>query len=168
MRKFLRSTTFVFLAALIASAGVATAQPYDGTGPGRGMGRGMGMGMGNPDAPWRLRFTAIDTDGNGVVSPAEARANAVDVFAAMDADGNGRLTREEYMAVRMGPQRGLNPARMNARQAAKAARFAPMDVDADGTVDAAEFVNGAESRMRAADRNGDGVVSPIEFRGRGW
>ncbi len=133
-----------------------------------GGGRGMGMGMGNPDAPWRQRFAAIDANSDGVVTRDEMRSNAEAVFAAMDGNNDGSLTHDEYMSVRMGPQLGGNPARMEARQKEKSARFWKMDTNRDGKVDRAEFLRGAEARFAAADRNGDGKITPAEFRARGW
>lgn len=129
---------------------------------------GPGQGAGRPDAPWRQRLEAIDENGDGRISKAEAAANAEAVFAAMDADSNGRLTRDEYMAVRMGAQQGWNKARQAERQAQKEARFAPMDTDHDGTVSAAEFAAGAAARFTAADRDHDGFLVPAEFRGHNF
>lgn len=168
MRRIGLVAAVVLAASLTAAPMWAQSGPGAGMGQGRGMGPGMGqgMGMGNPDAPWRARFAAIDANGDGVVSRDEMLTNAGDVFAAMDSDGDGRLTKDEYMAVRMGAQRGLDPARMEERQAAKAARFPAMDTDRDGFVDKAEFLAGATGRFDAADRNGDGKLVPGEFRGR--
>lgn len=149
--------SMIFLATMAILATPAAAQGF-----------GPGGGMGNPDAPWRQRFASIDANSDGVISRAEMRENAEGVFAAMDTNSDGALTMQEYMAVRMGPQLGRNPARMEARQNEKAARFQPMDENRDGKVDRAEFLRGAEARFVSADRNRDGVVTPTEFRSRAW
>lgn len=151
--------SILFLVAVTMAAAPAVAQGY---------GPGGGMGMGNPDAPWRQRFAAIDTNSDGLISKIEMRENAEGVFAAMDTNGDGALTVEEYMSVRMGPQLGRNPARMEMRQKDKAARFPAMDENRDGKVDRAEFLRGAEMRFTSADRNRDGTVTPLEFRARAW
>jgi hypothetical protein len=96
-------------------------------------------------------------------------AQAEGVFAAMDANSDARLTLEEFKAVRMGPQRGLNPQREAMMQQRKVARFAPMDTNRDGFVDRAEFLAAHGERMfTAMDRDGDGRVTPLEFRRHGW
>ncbi len=163
MTRRAKITTVALAAATLAlAAGPTMAQ-------GGGMGMGMGMGMGNPDAPWRARFAAIDTDKSGAIDMAEMRSNAALVFAAMDANGDGKLTRDEYMAVRLGAQRGYNTSRQAAMQERKAARFAPMDTNRDGTVSEAEFVaHHADVLFAAMDRNGDGRITPTEFRRHRW
>ena len=174
-----RRTLALSLAALgtfavaFAPLPAADAQPGPGMGMGwgQGGGRGMGMaggGMGRPDAPWRERFAAIDTNGDGKITAAEMRDQAEGVFAAMDVNSDNRLTREEYMAVRMGSQRGWNTDRQAMMQNRKAARFGTWDADGDGFVSAAEFAAGHAAEFRDADRNGDGVLTPVEFRGRNW
>lgn len=177
MKRRTLALTFIAAGALavaFATMPTADAQPGPGMGWGQGAGRGQGagmgggMGMGRPDAPWRERFAAIDTDGNGTISAAEMREQAEGVFAAMDVNSDNRLTREEYMAVRMGAQRGYNPDRQALMQSRKAARFGTWDTDRDGFVSAAEFAKGHEAEFRDADRNGDGVLTPVEFRGRNW
>ena len=60
--------TLAFVAAIAAATFLATAPVDAQPGPGWGMGQGMGMGRGmglNPNAPWRERFAAIDTNGDG-------------------------------------------------------------------------------------------------------
>ena len=86
----------------------------------------------------------------------------------MDADSSGSLTKDEYMSVRMGSQRGYNQARMDAMQQQKANRFAPMDTNRDGTVSEAEFLADHDAMFAKMDRNGDGRVVPAEFRGHRW
>ncbi|NLH79362.1 MAG: hypothetical protein GX458_00755 [Phyllobacteriaceae bacterium] len=163
--------TLAFVAAIAAATLLATATVDAQPGPGWGMGQGQGMGRGmglNPNAPWRERFAAIDTNGDGVITKDEVATQAEMVFAAMDADSSGALTKEEYMGVRMGAQRGYNPARVDAMQKQKAARFAPMDRNGDGTVTLAEFAADHQAMFTAMDRDGDGRVTPAEFRGRHW
>jgi hypothetical protein len=81
------------------------------------------------------RFSALDTDGDGAVSLAEAEAGAPGFarnFSRFDADGDGLVTREEMR---------------NAREAGRAQAQAR-----------------AEERWRAADTNGDGLLSREEAR----
>lgn len=160
--------------ALAVALGPTLAQGWGG-GPGWGMGQGRGMGMGqgrgmnNPDAPWRVRFASLDENHDGFISRDELRSNASGVFDAMDGDGDGQLTLAEYKSVRMGAQRGLNPARESMMQSRKVARFAPMDTNRDGKVSRAEFLTAhGEAMFARMDRDGDGRVTPLEFRRHGW
>lgn len=161
--------------ALLLSAAPSLAQPW-GFGPGYGdgynmMGFGYGQGYGRgmmPMQPGRGRFTIVDANEDGVISAEEAASAADEVFTAMDADDDGTLTKDEYLAVRMGPQYGFNPERQAARQQAKEDRFSTMDDDSDGSVTKEEFVAAAKAFYDAADTDGDGKVTPWEHRRRNW
>ena len=138
---------------------------------GQGQGHGQGQGFGRPgeERPFMARFQAIDENSDKVITAAEAATNAENVFAAMDQDNSGTITMEEYMAVRLGPQRGQEEGHQGGRQAdmqaAKAARYAPMDPDGDGLVSKSEFTSAAATRFAATDTNKDGSVTPEEFQG---
>jgi len=79
---------------------------------------GYGYGPGMMGVPGSGRYTMIDANDDGVVSDEEAASAADEVFTAMDADDDGFLIKEEYMAVRMGPQLGYNAERQAAMQKA--------------------------------------------------
>lgn len=172
---------FALTIAALLTAGPALAQPGFGMGPGMmgygfgqgygpgmmGYGVGPGYGMGWMQ-PGRGRFMMNDANNDGLISAEEAASAADEVFTAMDADDDGLLTQEEYMAVRMGPQLGFNPARQQAMQEAKAARFGEMDSNKDGSVSKEEFLAAAKSHYEASDTDGDGKVTPWEHRGRNW
>ncbi|MHA7970378.1 EF-hand domain-containing protein [Rhizobium sp. CAU 1783] len=153
--------TLSLAAALVA--GIAEAQSY-GFGAGPGWGRG-GMMM---NGPGRGRFPIIDADENGVISAEEAASAAEEVFAAMDSDDNAELTKDEYMAVRMGPQEGWNKTRQAAREKEKGDRFGVMDTDKNDSVSQAEFIANAKARFEAADGDKDGKVTPWEWRSQQW
>lgn len=129
-------------------------------GPGM-MGGGYGMhGYG--------RAGIIDLNDDGRISTAEAAAAAEDVFITMDADDDDAITKDEYMAIRMGPGAGWNPARQTEMQARKEARYAEIDADKNGTVTREEFLDAAKAHHAAADQDKDGAVSPWEHRRRNW
>ncbi|SKA23885.1 EF-hand domain-containing protein [Consotaella salsifontis] len=142
--------------------GYGRAAMMNGAGP-----RGM-MATGNPAGRGGGRLTAIDTNRDGAITAEEAATAADEVFATMDADDDGSLTKDEYMAVRMGPGNGWNTARQAARQTLKQDRFAVIDADHDGRVSRAEFIEGARAHFSAADTDGDGQVTPWEFRQARW
>jgi Ca2+-binding EF-hand superfamily protein len=167
-----KPATILAAAALTMVGAAAMAQqstpagPGGGPGMGQGMGRGMGRGMGAG------RMIALrDIDKNGFVTRAEHRSWAAQVFAAMDANGDGKLSRVEYMSVRMGPRgyrqgTGWRHAEMQKRmQARKQARFAAMDPDRDGFVTRAQFMAQADRNFAAMDANHDGKVGMGEFQG---
>lgn len=163
-----------------------------GAGGGAGMGPGMGSGMQDRTQD-RLRDPTMDADRDrdrdrdrlyaaaadrlrdrdrdrdGVMSGGEHEGWAQDVFGAMDANGDGRLSREEYMGVRMGP--GPKAGGSTQRQAQmqeraehrKTLRFQVMDSDGDGLVAREQFM--AQSRLDFADsdQNDDGTVTVQEF-----
>jgi hypothetical protein len=147
--------------------GVALAQPQ-GFGMGFGYGMGPGYGMGMMGQPGRGRSMMMDANDDGIVSAEEAASAADEVFTAMDADDDGALTKDEYMAVRMGPQLGYNSERQAAMQKAKEDRFDAMDTDANGSVSKEEFLNAAQAHHAGADADGDGKVTPWEHRRQNW
>jgi Ca2+-binding EF-hand superfamily protein len=111
-----------------------------------------------------------DRDGDGFISGAEHGSFATDAFMRMDSDADGRLTREEFMAVHMGPgpRSGGEQSRMldmrDRVDARKSQRFAEMDSDGDGAVSRDQFLENAASNFAAQDINKDGKVSMPEFR----
>lgn len=138
-----------------------------GGGMGQGMGRGMGTGRGagagmGPGAGMMMQ--GIDSDADGKVSGGEFMAWHDSVFAAMDADGSGSLTKDEFMAVRMGPGDGQGPM-AEQMQAAKADAFDSADSDGDGTISADQFADLAAAEFTGADADGDGALTADEFRG---
>jgi Ca2+-binding EF-hand superfamily protein len=112
------------------------------------------------------RFAALDADGDGAVTAAELGEWREGVFWAMDADGDEALSREEFMAVQMGP--GADPdsrgPRFEAMQAQKAAEYDRMDADGDGLVPKADWDAFGATVLSEADSDGDGAMSLPEFR----
>lgn len=150
-----RSSLFLGAAALgaLALAGVALAHPKDG-------GRSRGGG---------LSLERLDTNADGVVSLTEMQTHAAERLAhklqRLDADGNGIVTPEEREAFaaereahghprRRAPRPSLDDeaatvVEMEAKLSSRVARrFAKMDTNADGHLDAAEL-EAAKAQRRA-------------------
>lgn len=166
MKRILTFGTAVLLTSTML-AGVALAQPR-GFGAGFGYGMGPGYGVGMMGHPGRGRSMMMDANDDGMVSAEEAASAADEVFTAMDVDDDAALTKDEYMAVRIGPQLGYNSERQATMQKAKEDRFASMDSDANGSVSKEEFLNAAQAHHAAADADGDGKVTPWEHRRQNW
>lgn len=150
------------MAVFSITAFTATGALAQGYGPWSGARMGPGMMYGNG------RAAIIDQNDDGRISSEEAAGAAEDVFTAMDADDDEQITKDEYMAVRMGPGAGWNAERQAAMQANKEARFGEMDTDKNGSVTKAEFLAGAQAHFKAADQDGDGEVNPWEYRRGRW
>lgn len=167
-----RPATILVAVALTIFGAAAMAQQPTPAGPGGrpGMGAGPGMGMGPGMGAGRM-IAMRDLDKDGFVTRAEHRSWAAQVFAAMDANGDRKLSRVEYMSVRMGARgyrqgMGWRHAEMQKRmQARKLARFAAMDPDGDGIVTRARFMAQADRNFAALDANRDGKVGIGEFQG---
>ncbi len=78
-----------------------------------------------------------DADGNGVISKAEAIAQAETRFKAMDTNADGKISPED-------------------REARSKKRFAEMDADKNGTINEAEFAAHHAARMEMRGQKGEG------------
>jgi len=109
------------------------------------------------------RWAALDTDGDGAVSLAEAEAGAPGFaknFSRFDADGDGRVTRDEMRNAR---EAGRAQAQARAEE-----RWQGADVNGDGFIDLAEAQTGmprAAENFGRIDADGNGLLSREEMRG---
>jgi Ca2+-binding EF-hand superfamily protein len=109
---------------------------------------GLTSAIGAPDATPKdesLVLSKIDTDHDGSVSLAEAKAAASAKFDALDTDKEGTLDVNELTGV-------LSPG------AVKKA-----DKDKDQTLDKVEFLALVEQKFKAADKDHDGTLDPTEL-----
>jgi Ca2+-binding EF-hand superfamily protein len=91
-------------------------------------------------------FRMADTNGDGMISRAEATAAANKRFDMLDLNKDGVLTADEMS----GPG-----GRMTMRA----------DTNGDGKVTREEFLAQAATRFERVDANGDGMISQEELRG---
>ncbi len=104
---------------------------------------------------------AFDADGDGTVTPEEARTGLLDALKSYDADGNGTLSLDEFEAMHTAQIREMTVD-----------RFQAFDADGDGQVTAEEIAKPADRMQRlmehrAADAERDMPMMDGDGNGRG-
>ncbi|HEX8622439.1 MAG TPA: EF-hand domain-containing protein [Allosphingosinicella sp.] len=124
-------------------------------------------------AQLRGPMARFDSDANGAITLAEARAGAARMFAEADSDKDGRVTSEEMRAFhgRMGEahHRGPHGGRDGGPPPHAERKGGPggpmhLDSDGDGSLTLAEAQSGIERHFGAIDSNRDGSVGEAELR----
>lgn len=95
-----------------------------------------------------------DADGDGKLSLSEYQTAMRERLMRADTDGDGKLSLPEYLARPAAAKAKSDPAK----------RFAKLDANADGFLDAAEMNTMAERRFAALDSDADGAISDEERR----
>jgi Ca2+-binding EF-hand superfamily protein len=124
-------------------------------------GQGNGTQRSQQDRRESMRFRAMDTDNDGVITRAEWRGNDQS-FREQDTNGDGVLSGDEVR-----PRAGGSTATRRDRSEGQelTPRFSGMDADNDGVITRAEWRGDAQS-FRQQDTNGDGVLSGAEVWAR--
>jgi len=117
------------------------------------------LAMAEPGQRAQQRFSAMDANGDGLLSPAEMQQARAARFRQLDADGDGELRREELRAGREHAQR-----RAGSRKGGTWMRR--FDADRSGGLSAEEYGTAGEQRFQRLDRDGDGNLSMRELRQR--
>jgi Ca2+-binding EF-hand superfamily protein len=105
-------------------------------------------------------FQKADADSDGFVTQAEARDLQRTMLARADEDGDGEISEAEFMAAKRSADEAAAAGKAERRQR----RFAALDVDGNGRIDAAEQEQAAARRFARMDKNGDGKLTLDEMR----
>ncbi len=113
----------------------------------------------------------FDSDSNGAISLAEARAGAAKMFAGADANKDGRATHEEIMAYhgKMGDHRGGGHKGGHGGRGGHGGPSGPgggpmhLDSDGDGALTLAETDAGIQRHFGEIDTNRDGSITAAEM-----
>lgn len=116
----------------------------------------------SPERPGRgEHWAAMDTDGDGTISKAEADSGAprmAERFAEIDANSDGHVTKDEMHAARARFHEGM--------QAHGQERFRSADTNGDGSIDLAEAQQGmprAAERFSELDADSNGFLTHEEL-----
>lgn len=154
MMKAYRSIAVLALAAALAAPGVANAQ---------GRGRGAAKNAERQDQnenrtdDRQMRFRAMDTDNDGVITRDEWRGNA-ESFRQHDTNGDGVLSGGEVWV----PAGRMPETQDRSRREERAARFNRLDTNADGRISLREW-SGTRAMFDRMDRNRNQFISRDEF-----
>lgn len=109
-----------------------------------------------------ILIKALDTNCDGIIDAAEI-ANASAALKTLDSNGDGKLTPDECLPSR--PDGGTNapPPGFNGHRPPRPPLIAALDTNNDGIIDAAEIAN-APAELLKLDKNGDGRLTPDEYR----
>jgi hypothetical protein len=111
------------------------------------------------------RIKAADTNGDGLISKAEAQALPMLAkhFDEIDTDGNGQLSPDELRAFH--EKMRAQHEQMQAQRFAE--HFRKIDTDGDGRISLAEAQANAPrlaEHFSQIDANGDGFITPEEMK----
>lgn len=116
-----------------------------------------------------------DLDENGSVSMEEARERRGDIFTTFDTNEDDILTADEYVQFDeareadmkengIGQMQGQGKGQgMGQHGAAMAMTLENADLNGDGEVTRAEFLEGSDLWFPQQDRNGDGLLTSDDF-----
>lgn len=112
-------------------------------------------------------ITAMDTNGDGVLSPDELAAATQAKFDAADTNKDGVISSEEQSAT-VGAFKQTQQETYGAQTANKAVqlqnRFDAADANHDGTVSKAEYEAYYSQRYQKFDKNADGKLDVKEYQ----
>ncbi len=112
--------------------------------------------------PPRLNFQAIDTDGDGRLTPDEVKAFREARFREKDTNGDGKLSRDELIAAMMKGAKARIERRVDRM-------LGHRDRDSDGSISLEEALAGpgVDRMFKRLDANGDGFLTEDEIAAGG-
>ncbi len=106
-------------------------------------------------------FARLDRNRDGVIDFAEMRRARDGWVAQVDRDGDGRISRDEFLSA---PPHGAGGRVSPLHRARRAKVFARIDMNRDGSIDAAEREASLKRWFARRDLNNDGRLSYEELR----
>jgi hypothetical protein len=155
----MKKSLLLAAAAFLAAALNVIAQPADGPPPDQGDNPPAGFHHHHPPLPI---VTVLDANGDGIIDAAEI-AGAPAALKKLDKNGDGQLTPDEYMPPRPGGTNAPPPPVGPDGKRHVPPIVAALDVNGDGIIDASEIANASASLLKL-DKNGDGQLTPDEYR----
>lgn len=126
-------------------------------------GAGLYAQEGGPRGP----MAKFDSDSNGTITLAEAKAGVAKMFAGADVDKDGRVTAAEMSAFhgrKGGHHRDSHGGRYAPGHDGRPGGPLHFDSDGDGAVTLAEAQSGIDRHFAEIDSNRDGSLSADEIR----
>lgn len=108
------------------------------------------------------QFKAMDTDGDGRLSPAEHAAGAKKMFDMMDANKDGKVTAAEMDAAKKLMPGKRMPEDKNMPLSSKE-KIKVVDTNGDGILTAAEHASGSKTMFDRMDADKNGFLNRLEL-----
>ncbi|WP_423823984.1 EF-hand domain-containing protein [Salinisphaera sp. SPP-AMP-43] len=110
------------------------------------------------------QLTQADTNKDGKISRAEAKAAQSRSFERLDSNGNGQLDRQEFDKGQPGLPANADAQDKQRRQSIITGWFDNIDSNGDGKISESEYQQAVAPYFDRMDSNGDGSISSDELK----